>query len=77
MADNIKELKELLKHHDWFYNYSDDFRWYKAGSDSLSEIHRLILQSDNVREAIKAYNEECPEGYEISKNDEWLKVKSK
>jgi len=77
MADNIKELKELLKHHDWFYNYSDDFRWYKAGSDSLSEIHRLILQSDDVKEAIKAYNEECPKGYEISENDEWLKVKSK
>ena len=77
MANNIKELKELLKIHDWFYQYSDDFSWYKRGSDSLGEIHRLILQSNDVGEAIKAYNEECPEGYEISADADWLKVKSK
>ena len=77
MADNIEQLKELLKHHDWFYNYSDDFRWYKNGQASLDTIHRLIIQSNDVGKAIKAYNEECPKGYEISENDEWLKVKSK
>jgi len=23
MANNIKELKELLEHHDWYYNYAE------------------------------------------------------
>ena len=77
MANNIKELKELLEHHDWYYNYADDFRAYKAGQASLTEIHRLITQSNDVEEAVKAHNEVCPENHQISMDAEWLKVKSK
>ena len=77
MANNIKELRELLEHHDWYYNYSDDFRWYKAGQESMNEIHRLIVQSDDVEEAVKLHNEVCPETHKISMDAEWLKVESK
>ena len=63
---NRKKLKEMLKHHDWFYNYSDDFRWYSSGRDELDAIHKIIRNAgDKQNEAIALYNSECPEGYEI------------
>ena len=64
---NRKNLKEMLKHHDWFYNYSDDFRWYSSGRDELDAIHKIIRNAgDKQNEAIAMYNSECPEGYEIN-----------
>ena len=63
---NRKKLKEMLKNHDWFYNYSDDFSWYSSGRDELDAIHKIIRNAgDKQNEAIAMYNAECPEGYEI------------
>jgi len=63
---NRKKLKEMLKHHDWYYNYSDDFSWYSKGKDELDAIHKIIRNAgDKQNEAIALYNSECPEGYEI------------
>jgi len=63
---NRKKLKEMLKHHDWYYNYSDDFSWYSKGRDELDAIHKIIRNAgDKQNEAIALYNSECPEGYEI------------
>ena len=64
---NRKKLKEMLKNHDWFYNYSDDFSWYSSGKASLDKIHKIIRNAgDKQNEAIAMYNAECPEGYEIN-----------
>ena len=63
---NRKKLKEMLKNHDWYYNYSDDFRWYSKGVDELEAIHEIIRNAgDKQNEALAMYNSECPEGYEI------------
>mgnify|MGYP003141660282 FL=1 len=77
MANNIKELREALEHHDWYYNYADDFRAYRAGQASMTRIHELIAKSDDVEEAVKLHNEVCPETHKISMDAEWLKVRSK
>lgn len=37
-----EQLIDLLKHHDWFYGYSDDYREYSAGSACRKRIHDLI-----------------------------------
>ena len=64
---NRKKLKEMLKHHDWYYNYSDDFSWYSKGADELEAIHKIIRNAgDKQNEALAMYNAECPEGYEIN-----------
>tara|TARA_R100000963_G_C4586991_1_gene65662 strand:- start:385 stop:603 length:219 start_codon:yes stop_codon:yes gene_type:complete len=63
---NRKKLKEMLKHHDWFYDRSDDQYWYNKGRESLDEIYKIIRNAgDKQNEAIAMYNSECPEGYEI------------
>ena len=63
---NRKKLKEMLKHHDWYYNYSDDFSWYSKGRDELDAIHEIIRTAgDKQNEALAMYNAECPEGHEI------------
>ena len=64
---NRKKLKEMLKHHDWYYNYSDDFSWYSKGRDELDAIHEIIRNAgDKQNEALAMYNAECPPGHEIN-----------
>ena len=64
---NRNKLKELLKNHDWYYQYSDDFSVYKNGSNELEAIHKIIRNAgDKQNEALALYNSECPEGYEIN-----------
>ena len=37
---DLTTLESLLKTHDWFYQYSDDHRVWKKGSDQEDEIRR-------------------------------------
>ena len=63
----MKKLKEMLKNHDWFYQYSDDFSVWKRGSKEYDAIHAVIRNAgDKQSEAIALYNSECPKGYEIT-----------
>ena len=34
----FKLLESQLESHDWFYGYSDDYRYYKSGSREYSQI---------------------------------------
>jgi len=36
------KLKQQLESHDWFYQYSDDHRYYKSGEKEYQEIWRTI-----------------------------------
>ncbi len=43
--ENIKllvQLEELLKNHDWYYNMSDDHRYYTAGRRESEEIQQTM-----------------------------------
>ena len=64
---NRKKLQEMLEHHDWYYDRSDDHYWYTKGHESLDEIHEVIRKAgDKQHEAIAMYNAECPPGHEIN-----------
>jgi len=34
----LDELEEMLKHHDWYYQYSDDHRVWKRGNEQNRAI---------------------------------------
>jgi len=43
--ENIKllvQLEELLKNHDWYYNMSDDHRYYTRGRQESEEIQQTM-----------------------------------
>lgn len=40
--NTIERLELELKHHDWTYQYSDDFRWYSAGNEQRKRIETLM-----------------------------------
>ena len=37
-SENIREYFKELRYHDWYYNYSDDHRVWKAGSANYDLI---------------------------------------
>jgi hypothetical protein len=40
MHPELVKYEELLKTHDWTYNYSDDHRYWKKGVAEAEEIRR-------------------------------------
>lgn len=38
----LEELEQLLKYHDWYYDYSDCFTSWTRGSESLKKIKELV-----------------------------------
>lgn len=38
----MEELKQLLNSHDWFYQYADDNRKWKRGSEQRARIMDLV-----------------------------------
>ena len=53
-SENIREYFKQLRYHDWYYNYSDDHRVWKAGSANYDLIR------DNSKENVtykRMYNE--------------------
>ena len=54
------KLKQQLEQHDWFYEYSDDNRYYKAGQKEFLDIWNVIEQlqaigQDEFDQAITLY----------------------
>jgi len=48
--ENIKllvKLEELLKNHDWYYNMSDDHRYYTRGRQESKEIQQTMEKLNN------------------------------
>ena len=46
----LETLKSQLKHHDWFYEYSDDSRYYNSGLREFTQIWRTIEQLQEIGE---------------------------
>jgi hypothetical protein len=47
-ATLLKQLGQELKSHDWNYQYSDDSRYYKRGSQEWESIRNIILQINKM-----------------------------
>ena len=46
----IEELESKLKSHDWFYEYSDDNRYYNSGLKEFTDIWNVIEQLQAIGE---------------------------
>ena len=58
-------LESQLKSHDWFYEYSDDSRYYNSGLREFTQIWQTIEQLQAISEnafdqAIAMYKEHKP-----------------
>ena len=49
-AKLLETLESQLKHHDWFYEYSDDHRYYNSGLRERSQIWNTIEQLQELGE---------------------------
>ena len=46
----LETLKSQLRHHDWFYEYSDDSRYYNSGLREFTQIWQTIEQLQEIGE---------------------------
>ena len=46
----LNTLESQLKHHDWFYEYSDDSRYYNSGLREFTQIWQTIEQLQKIGE---------------------------
>ena len=46
----LDTLESQLKHHDWFYEYSDDNRYYNSGLREFQQIWQTIEQLQEIGE---------------------------
>lgn len=64
METKIQEYKDLLKKHNWFYDYSDNHGVYTRGSNSIIKIDELAKDVDPNYEI---YNEFAPDQFKIKR----------
>lgn len=48
------EYNIMLDRHDWYYEFSDDYKWYKRGLAERTELRRIA----NTNEELKLMYEE-------------------
>lgn len=54
-------LDKMLKAHDWTYQYSDDHRYWKRGSEERNIIHNKIKELGGFnKEIVKKWNKFAP-----------------
>jgi hypothetical protein len=56
----MEKLETLLKHHDWYYDRSDDMRAWRRGNESNKQIHSAMMELGNTPEVIELYNQHKP-----------------
>lgn len=42
--EDLQQLEQLLKAHDWYYARSEDMRAYRRGSKQIQNIHIIIRE---------------------------------
>lgn len=62
--ESLEEAKKLLKEHDWFFDYSDDMRDWRKGSQQRQAIIQSLkkVPLNKIEPLIKEY---CPEELQI------------
>jgi len=62
-----QQYRKLLKHHDWFSEYSDDHNvWEKASV----EYTQIICMAQQIDSDYKIFNEYAPDEYKKESNNE-------
>ena len=53
----LQEFYDLLKRHDWTYNYSDDHRVWQKGLDESKMIQHILMGNSKDLRFRKLYDE--------------------
>ena len=64
MNNKLQTLEKLLKNHDWFYQYSDDFSIYERGDrelDAINEVINALKDAGFGKKADDLYDKYLPE----------------
>jgi len=56
----MDELIAAMKVHDWYYDYSDDGRVYRAGRASEDNLEKLF---QTCGRPVAVWNEHCPKEF--------------
>lgn len=48
----IELYKKYVDNHDWTYEFSDDFRYYKSGQANLKNIAKLVIQMSPIQQMV-------------------------
>lgn len=63
MNELLKQYEDWCKGHDWYYNYSDDHRFWIAGQKSAKVGIDLEKQLNNAglsKERVEIWSQYCP-----------------
>lgn len=60
--DDLKQYEELLKAHDWYYQYSDDHSAWRRGQSSISRLRQMAKQSEEHLKMFREYNLKMTQG---------------
>lgn len=52
------EFMEMLKNHDWYYQFSDDHRYWTRGTKEAEEIQKAIDKQPEFHEVYLKYLDE-------------------
>ena len=65
-------LDKMLESHDWTYQYSDDHRYYKQGSQEYKIINEKVKEMGGwSKELADLWNKYAPSSHQ--KDWEWIK----
>jgi len=54
----ITEFYDALDHHDFFFEFADDHRWWKSGRDRHDQLTRIAREGGDAYVALfRAFNE--------------------
>lgn len=63
MSDILSEFEDALKHHDWYYDYSDDGGVWRRGMAENDRIRRMraqLIEQGQQREVDRLWMQYCP-----------------
>lgn len=55
MSVSLREFYSMLENHDWYFDWSDDMRVYRAGKESLNKLISLSQVSPKHRELFQDF----------------------
>lgn len=62
MPMSKEKFRCMLENHDWYYEYSDNYKLFCSGRDQLSKIERIASSDPGLREIyddfVKKLNED-------------------
>ena len=68
MKNKYNKLIDLLKYHDWTYEYSDDNRAYEWGYNNKIDIDRELERLGRDDQSLKIYEDAKPDYLKTSES---------